>query len=217
MKIIAISTAALLALASTSALAQQMQKKPAEKAVTVSAAKVDAVVKAALTAFPAPPEVWQPRLTPDDTMKVCSATHNDPPKAQFASIEKAERAKIEYPADNKFLGDWKKGEALAQSGYGLRFTDYPARRASGGNCYACHQLTQAEVSYGTIGPSLLGYGKLRDFKESEIKVAYEKIYDSHATFPCSLMPRFGANKVLSTEQITDLVALLMSKDSPVNK
>jgi len=31
------------------------------------------------------------------------------------------------------------------------------------------------------------------------------------------MPRFGTNKVLSMDQIKDLVALLMAKDSPVNK
>ena len=31
------------------------------------------------------------------------------------------------------------------------------------------------------------------------------------------MPRFGANKILTIEQIKDLVALLMSPDSPVNK
>ena len=31
------------------------------------------------------------------------------------------------------------------------------------------------------------------------------------------MPRFGANKVLTIEQIKDLVALLMSPDSPANK
>jgi sulfur-oxidizing protein SoxX len=31
------------------------------------------------------------------------------------------------------------------------------------------------------------------------------------------MPRFGANKILTIEQIKDIVALLMSTDSPVNK
>jgi sulfur-oxidizing protein SoxX len=31
------------------------------------------------------------------------------------------------------------------------------------------------------------------------------------------MPRFGSNKVLTIEQIKDLVALVMSPDSPVNK
>ena len=30
------------------------------------------------------------------------------------------------------------------------------------------------------------------------------------------MPRFGANKILTVEQIRDIVALLMAKDSPVN-
>ena len=73
------------------------------------------------------------------------------------------------------------------------------------------------MSYGTVGPSLLGYGKNRNFGAAETKLAYEKIYNSHASFPCSLMPRLGANKVLTVEQIKDAVALLMSPDSPVNK
>ena len=134
-----------------------------------------------------------------------------------SAIRKREQATIVYPPDNNFIGDWKKGERLAQSGYGLRFTDYPPRQANGGNCYACHQLTKAEVSYGTLGPNLSEYGKLRDFTPEAVKAAYEKIYNSHAAFPCSTMPRFGANKVLTIEQIKDLVALIMSPDSPVNK
>jgi sulfur-oxidizing protein SoxX len=68
-----------------------------------------------------------------------------------------------------------------------------------------------------MGPSLLEYGKIRRFSEAEAKVAYDKIYNSHATFPCSLMPRFGTNGVLTIEQIKDLVALLMSPESPVNR
>ena len=115
------------------------------------------------------------------------------------------------------MGDWKTGEKLAQSGYGLRFTDYPARQANGGNCYACHQLTKAEVSYGTLGPSLLNTARLRNFSEADTKAVYEKIYNAQAAFPCSNMPRFGANKVLTIDQIKDLVALVMSPDSPVNK
>jgi sulfur-oxidizing protein SoxX len=99
----------------------------------------------------------------------------------------------------------------------MRFTDYPPRRANGGNCYACHQLTKKEVSYGTLGPSLSQYGKLRDFKPEAVKAAYEKIYNSQAVLACSNMPRFGANKVLTIEQIKDAVALLMSPDSPLNK
>jgi L-cysteine S-thiosulfotransferase len=115
------------------------------------------------------------------------------------------------------MGDWEKGEALAQSGYGMRFTDYPPARENGGNCYACHQITAAEVSYGTIGPSLLGYGKLRDFSEEAVKATYDKIYNPHSQLACSMMPRFGPNEVLTVDQIRDIVALLMDPESPVNQ
>jgi sulfur-oxidizing protein SoxX len=186
----------------------------AQQAQPGDAARADAAIKGAFAKASAE---WQARLTPDETMKQCSAYDNSPPKAVADAIQKREQAGIAYPDDGQFMGDWKKGERLAQSGYGMRFSDYPPRQANGGNCYACHQLTKQEVSYGTLGPSLLGYGKLRDFKEAEIKAAYEKIYNSHATFPCSNMPRFGANKVLTIEQIKDAVALLMSRDSPVNQ
>jgi sulfur-oxidizing protein SoxX len=199
-----------LAIASTTAaIAQQKPTKPA-----IDPARADAAIKAA---FPTAPADWSDRFVPDETMKQCSEHRNSPPKPILAAIQERERKAIQYPADGKLLGDWNNGEKLAQSGYGLRFTDYPPRRENGGNCYACHQLTKKEVSYGTVGPSLLAYGKLRDFKETEIKLAYEKIYNSHVTFPCSLMPRFGANKVLTPDQIKDIVALLMSPDSPVNK
>jgi sulfur-oxidizing protein SoxX len=197
------------ALALAGVLATHAQQK-----THVDPAKVDAAVKAG---FPGAPADWAPRLTPDETMKQCSASRNDPDKAAAAAIAAREKATIEYPADGNFVGDWKKGEALAQNGYGLRFTDYPPARANGGNCYACHQLTKKEVSYGTLGPSLLEYGKLRDYKPDAIKAAYEKIYNSHVALPCSNMPRFGANKILTIEQIKDAVALLMSPDSPVNK
>lgn len=196
----------LVALGSVPSLAQQ---QPA-----IDPARVDAAVKAA---FPTAPADWQPRLAPDETMRQCSAHRNAPPKAVADAIRQREKATIEYPPDNKLVGDWKKGEAIAQSGYGLRFTDYPARRANGGNCYACHQMTKQEVSYGTLGPPLLNYGKLRNFAEADTKAVYDKIYNSHAAFPCSNMPRFGASKILTIEQIKDLVALVMSPESPVNQ
>ena len=178
-----------------------------------AATNADAAIKAA---FPTAPADWAPRLAQDDTMAQCSAHRNSPPRAVAEEIQKRERAAIVYPPDNNFIGDWRKGETLAQSGYGLRFTDYPARQPNGGNCYACHQITKTEVSFGTLGPSLGNYGKLRDFDPADAKALYEKIYNSNAAFPCSTMPRFGANKILTIEQITDIVALLMSRDSPVN-
>jgi sulfur-oxidizing protein SoxX len=200
---------AILAVLLAATGAASAQQKP-----SVDPARVDAAIKAA---FPSAPADWQSRFVQDETMRQCSQHENLPPKDIADAIQKRERATIEYPADGKLMGNWQKGEKLAQSGYGLRFTDYPPRGENGGNCYACHQLTKAEVSYGTIGPSLLNYGKIRNFGDAETRAVYDKIYNAHATFPCSLMPRFGANKVLSIEQIKDLVALVMSPDSPVNK
>jgi len=198
--------AVLLVAGTVGAAAQQ---KPA-----VDTAKIDAAIAAA---FPTAPADWKARFEQDETMKACSLHENSPPKPVAETIATREKARIEYPADGKLLGDWTSGEKVAQSGYGLRFTDYPARQVNGGNCYACHQLTKAEVSYGTIGPSLLNYGKIRNFSVADTKAAYEKIYNAQAAYPCSNMPRFGTNKVLTIGQIKDLVALVMSPDSPVNK
>ena len=191
------------------AVPAQAQDKPA-----VDPAKVDAAIAAA---FPTAPADWRSRFDQDETMKQCSLHRNLPPKTVADDIQKRERALIQYPADGKLVGDWNSGEKIAQSGYGLRFTDYPARQPNGGNCYACHQLSKAELSYGTIGPSLTNYGKIRNFSEADTKAVYEKIYDAQAAYPCSNMPRLGLHGVLTIEQIKDLVALVMSPDSPVNK
>jgi sulfur-oxidizing protein SoxX len=201
-----LSAVTLAATALTCALAQQ----PA----VIDDRRIEAAVKASWLKAASD---WQARLVPDDTMKTCSQYRNVPPRAEASAIQARERATIKYPPDGKLMGDWKKGESIAQSGYGQRFTDYPATRETGGNCYACHQLDVREVSYGTVAPSLLAYGKNRKFAEAEVKAVYDKIYNSHASFPCSNMPRFGSNDTLTVEQIKDLVALVMSPDSPVNK
>jgi sulfur-oxidizing protein SoxX len=187
---------------------------PALAQTTIDPARADAAVRAA---FPTAPADWQTRLMPDETMRQCSAHRNNPPKPVADAILAREKATIVYPADGKFLGDWKKGEELAQSGYGLRFTDYPARRANGGNCYACHQLEKRELSFGTLGPSLLQYGKARRHAEAEVKAVYDRIYNPQAAVPCASMPRFGTSGFLTIDQIKDLVAYVMSPDSPVNK
>ena len=174
------------------------------------------VEKAMRAAFPHASADWMSRLKSDQTMQTCS-DHRDAPSVNLArAITDRERATIQYPVDGKLVGDWRKGEQLAQSGYGLRFTDSPTRE-TGGNCYACHQLTKQEVSYGTVGPSLREYGKIRGFSAAETKSVYEKIFNAQATVPCSLMPRFGANGVLTIDQIRDIVALLMNPESPVNR
>jgi sulfur-oxidizing protein SoxX len=74
-----------------------------------------------------------------------------------------------------------------------------------------------EVSYGTLGPSLLNYGKDRGYKPEEAKAAYAKIYNSMSVFPCSTMPRFGYHNFLTEQQMKDITAFLFDPNSPVNK
>jgi L-cysteine S-thiosulfotransferase len=169
------------------------------------------------SAFANAPDELRPRLEPDEVMQICNASRNNPDDDGWDRIIELATESIVYPEDGNLMGDWENGEQLAQSGYGMRFTDYPPARETGGNCYACHQLTEAEVSYGTIGPSLRQYGELRDYTEEAVRAAYDKIYNPHAALPCSMMPRFGTNEVLTPEQIRDIVALLMDPESPVNK
>jgi sulfur-oxidizing protein SoxX len=153
----------------------------------------------------------------DEVQALCSSYRNEPPKEIAEKIEKSQAATLSYPLSGKLIGDWRQGEKIAQDGYGLRFTDPDTKRPNGGNCYNCHQIAPQEISFGTIGPSLYRFGKLRGNGEAIQKYVYGKIYNSEASSACSNMPRFGHNGVLTEEQITHLVALLLDPDSPVNK
>ncbi len=157
------------------------------------------------------------RLDQDETQKLCSK----PPALELSKevatrIEKANLDSIRYPADGMLLGDWKSGERIAQSGIGKQFSDDP-KLPSGANCYACHQLSKAEISYGTIGPSLYNYGKLRGTSEPIQRYTYGKVYNSQAFTACSNMPRFGHNAILTEQQMKDVTALLLDPNSPVNQ
>ncbi|MSQ20907.1 MAG: sulfur oxidation c-type cytochrome SoxX [Betaproteobacteria bacterium] len=158
------------------------------------------------------------RLNQDEANAACSRTPADGPlsKSASAAIEKANFARLKYPADGKLLGDWREGERIAQSGVGKQFNDDPSRPA-GANCYACHQLAPKELSFGTIGPSLLGFGKLRGTSRAIQEYTFGKLYNPQAYTACSNMPRFGHNGILTEAQIKDLVALLLDPESPVNK
>ncbi|MCC7327468.1 MAG: sulfur oxidation c-type cytochrome SoxX [Burkholderiales bacterium] len=157
------------------------------------------------------------RLDQDETQKLCSEyTGKDLPKEVAERIEKVNLESIKWPADGKYLGDWKSGEKIAQQGQGMQYSDDP-KKPSGANCYACHQLAPQELSFGTIGPSLYQYGKARGYTEETRKYVYGRIWNSEGYGACSNMPRFGHNHILTEAQIKDVVALLMDPDSPVNK
>ena len=177
-------------------------------------AKAAAMLK---SSFKARGQAGLDRLDQDETQKVCTEYAGKPlPKDIAQKVEALNLASIKWPADGKYLGDWKNGEKIAQEGRGKQFSDDP-KGPVGGNCYACHQLAPQEVSYGTIGPSLYQFGKQRGYNDEVRKYAYGKIWNAEAYNACSLMPRFGHSQILSEQQVKDLVALLMDPNSPVNK
>ena len=164
------------------------------------------------------------RLTQDASNRACSESLGAALDEKLAkAIEAASLQTVKFPADGKLIGNWAEGEKIAQNGRGLTWTD-KASEANGGSCYNCHQISKAEVSYGSIGPSLYNYGKLRGVKdplaaESKPIVDYTwgKLWNAKAYNACSGMPRFGHAGILSEQQLRDVMALLLDPKSPVNQ
>lgn len=165
-------------------------------------------------------------LDTDETNRLCSAAdvEGKPLDEETAKrIEASNLKTVKWPANGQFLGDWKQGELLAQSGRGLTWTD-AADTANGGNCYNCHQIDKKEISFGTIGPSLYNYGKLRGVSnpaspeaKAVVEYTWGKIWNSKAYNACSNMPRAGHTGILTDRQVAHLVALLLDPKSPVNQ
>jgi L-cysteine S-thiosulfotransferase len=166
------------------------------------------------------------RLQQDTSNAECSKAEGKPlPEARAKAIEKENLATVKMPADGAFIGDWRAGEKLAQNGRGMTWTDASAdTAANGGNCYNCHQISKAEISFGTIGPSLYNYGKIRGVADPAnpaarpvVEYTWGKLYNAKAYNACSGMPRFGHAKLLDEKQLKDIMALLLDPKSPVNQ
>ncbi|MDP2449427.1 MULTISPECIES: sulfur oxidation c-type cytochrome SoxX [Comamonadaceae] len=166
------------------------------------------------------------RLVQDDANRECSAADvaGKPINEKVAAaIEAANLKAIKWPSDGKFLGDWKEGEKIAQDGRGMTWTD-KAGSVNGGNCYNCHQISKQEISFGTIGPSLYNYGKLRGVTDPAnpaskpiVEYTWGKIWNARAYNACSQMPRAGHNGFLTEQQVKNVMALLLDPKSPVNQ
>jgi sulfur-oxidizing protein SoxX len=166
------------------------------------------------------------RLNPDEDNRLCAEADRtglamDAKVA--AEIEARNMKTIKAPADGKYLGDFKEGEKVAQSGAGKTWTD-KADSANGGNCYNCHQISKEELSYGTLGPSLYNYGKIRGVTDPAsaaakpiVEYTWGKLQNARAYNACSSMPRFGHKGILTEAQIKNVMALLLDPASPVNK
>jgi sulfur-oxidizing protein SoxX len=139
------------------------------------------------------------------------------------AIEAVNLKTIKWPSDGKFIGDWKQGEVIAQSGRGLTWSD-DVKVPNGGNCYNCHQMDKKEISFGNLGPSLYNYGKLRGVTDPNsvaskpiVEYTWGKIWNSKAYNACSNMPRAGHMGILNESQVRHIVGLLLDPKSPVNQ
>ncbi len=138
-------------------------------------------------------------------------------------IEAQNLKTVQAPKDGQYFGDYKLGEALAQDGRGLTWSD-AAGQSNGGQCYNCHQLSAQELSYGTLGPSLYQYGKTRgvadlgsDASKPVIQYTWAKLWNAKSFNACSAMPRYGHHGILNEGQIKHLMSLLLDPQSPVNR
>ena len=202
---------ALLAACSTQPSSVEIDKLTAD--IVKASFRDEGIVKAAV-------------LNSDEANKLCSAAEvacKELDDKVAKSIEAANLKLVKWPTDGKFVGDWKEGEKLAQSGRGMTWTDLPTT-LNGGNCYNCHQIDKKEISFGTIGPSLYNYGKLRQVKDVDsaeakavIEYTWGKIWNSRAYNACSSMPRAGHSGIMTESQVKHLVALLVDPKSPVNQ
>jgi sulfur-oxidizing protein SoxX len=164
------------------------------------------------------------RINQDQSQAACSSDRA--PSEELAKRIEAESLKtVRWPASGQYLGDWREGEKLAQSGRGMTWTDATTDpKDNGANCYNCHQISKEEISHGTIGPSLYQYGKLRGVNNvadpasaAIVQYTWGKLWNSKAYAACSNMPRFGHMGLLNEEQIRHVMALLLDPKSPVNQ
>jgi sulfur-oxidizing protein SoxX len=173
---------------------------------------VEAVLK---RDFKARGQATMDRVVQDGLQRVCTESSDRPPAALAKQLEADQLKTIAFP-EGSLIGDWKRGERIAQGGRGLTWSDR-AGSPGEGSCYNCHQVGPQESSFGTLGPSLLGFGKARGSGTETQRYVYGKIYNAKAYNLCSQMPRLGHSGTLTPEQIKDLVALLLDPASPVNR
>ncbi len=180
---------------------------------TMAADDINAVLR---NSFVAKNQATMDRLERDAVQTACSAPRGMPLDNDMLASLRAERlAAVVLPADGEYLGDWQRGAEVAGNGRGLQSSDDPAQ-PNGGNCYACHQLAPDKVAYGTLGPPLTGYGA-RGQSEAMLQYTWTKLWDTHAYNLCSHMPRFGAQGILTEQQLKDVMAYLLDPASPVNQ
>ena len=100
------------------------------------------------------------------------------------------------------------GAAMAQGDEGLSESAKKGKEIAfgrgAGNCLACHQMQGGNLA-GNIGPALIAM-KARYPEREDLKAV---IYDPRDKFgDQTIMPPFGANNILSEEEIENIVDFL---------
>jgi sulfur-oxidizing protein SoxX len=181
----------------------------------VSPAELDELTAVLKRDFRSRGQATMNRVELDEVQRFCNLHADNPPAELARPLEEAQLKAIKFP-EGSLIGDWKNGERVAQSGRGSMWSDSPGVQ-EGGSCYNCHQLSPKVAAYGTLGPSLAGFGKQRGNGPDMQRYVYGRIYNSKAYNACSQMPRLGHAGTLNEQQIKDLVALLLDPASPVNQ
>lgn len=104
------------------------------------------------------------------------------------STAKPRKVKLSRPLN----GDPARGRQLSQ-------------RSDKGYCIVCHQMP-GEDWPGTVGLNLSSF-KQRNYPDEAV---YQQLFDPRVINPQSVMPPYGTNKILTEQEIRDLVAYLQS-------
>ena len=205
----------ILLLPAAAALVACATPVPVGERPKLSAGDLDQVNAVLKRDFHARGQAGMERVQLDEVQRACNLHADNPPAELARKLEDAQLQAIRFP-EGSLIGDWKAGERIAQSGRGAMWSDKPGVQ-EGGSCYNCHQISPKVAAFGTIGPSLAGFGKMRGNRPEIQRYVYGKIYNAKAYNACSQMPRLGASGTLNEQQIKDLVGLLLDPASPVNQ
>jgi len=162
------------------------------------------------------------RLQQDRVQAACSEVRGgEMSNATAEEVQQIARKSLEYPEGGVELGNWQEGQTVAENAFGYRVghkRDDHSERTPGGLCINCHTMEKDKAHRsGSLGPSLVDYGDQRGRDESTVRYVYELLYNAHTAFPCTQMPRMGAQDILTKEQIQDVLAYLLDPASPVNQ
>lgn len=130
--------------------------------------------------------VGGPAMIPQDVLDMFPCHEEELPCGKLAPPP-VQRVSFKGP----LRGDPKKGEAIAIN---VRY----------GNCIACHSLPNGHDG-GSIGPSLRDYAQ----RSMPMDYTFQRIWDVRAFSPNAFMPVYGPNKVLTEQEIHDVMAFIL--------